>query len=113
MIYFNNFRIFALIIIFSELKINFVITYFSFEQSYIGKGCFLIFVGLLCFDYLNKLKTLVGVLDLVIGILIIIYGFILLLYGLSNRGNDNSNPNQPQIYNQQNPPVANEKPNIN
>ena len=101
-----------IIIILSELKVNFIITYFSFEQSYVGKGCFLIFVGLLCFDYLNKLKTLVGVLDLIVGIFIIIYGFILLLYGLSS-GNSNTNENQPKIYNQQSPYPANEKPNIN
>ncbi len=86
---------------------------FSFQRLYTGRGFFLIFIGILCFDYLNKLKTLVGILDLIIGIFIIIYGFILLLYGLSNGGSKIST-NQPQIYNQQSPsPIANEKPNIN
>ena len=63
---------------------------FSFQQLYTGKGFFLIFIVILCFDYLNKLKTLIGIMDFLIGLFLIIYGLILIIYGLSR---NNKPPN--------------------
>ena len=59
-----------------------IIKLFSFLKSYIGRGFFLIFIGVLCFDNLEKLKKLRGWSGLVIGILIIIFGVYLLIMGL-------------------------------
>jgi sulfite exporter TauE/SafE len=59
-----------------------IIKLFSFLKSYTGRGLFLIFIGVLCFDNLEKLKKLRGWSGLVIGILIIIFGVYLLIMGL-------------------------------
>jgi sulfite exporter TauE/SafE len=59
-----------------------IIKLFSFLKSYVGRGFFLIFIGVLCFDNLEKLKKLRGWSGLVIGILIIIFGVYLLIMGL-------------------------------
>ena len=69
---------------------------FSFQQLYTGKGFFLIFSGTLCFDYLNELKTLVGVIDFITGLLLIIYGFILILYCIlkNNKTPNSFSPNE-------------------
>ena len=65
----------------SELGISFIINLFSFERSYIGRGLFLIFVGILCFDYVNDLKSFLGKLNLAIGIILIVYGVIVAAIG--------------------------------
>jgi hypothetical protein len=59
-----------------------IIKLFSFLKSYIGRGFFFIFIGVLCFDNLEKLKKLRGWSGLVIGKLIIIFGVYLLIMGL-------------------------------
>ena len=78
---------------------------FSFQRLYTGRGFFLIFIGILCFDYLNKLKTLVGVMNFIIGLFLVIYGFILIIYGISknNKPPNSIKPNEkpsPTINNQ-------------
>ena len=65
----------------SELGVSFVINLFSFERSYIGRGLFLIFVGILCFDYVNDLKSFLGKLNLAIGIILIVYGVVVTAIG--------------------------------
>ena len=65
----------------SELGVGFIIHLFSFEKYYVGRGLFLIFIAILCFDYVDNLKSLVGKLDLVIGIILLVYGVILTSIG--------------------------------
>ena len=60
----------------SELGISFIIHLFSFERTFIGRGLFLIFVGILCFDYVNNLHSFLGKLNLAIGIILIAYGVL-------------------------------------
>ena len=58
-----------------------IINLFPYERSYIGRGLFLIFVGILCFDYVNNLHSFLGKLNLAIGIILIIYGVIVTSIG--------------------------------
>ena len=76
----------------SELGISFIINLFPFERSYIGRGLFLIFVGILCFDYVNDLHSFLGKLNLAIGIILIIYGVIVTSIGFVG---DNEPSNAP------------------
>ena len=65
------------------MGVGFIINLFSFQKSYIGKGLFLIFVGILCLDYINKLKTFIGRLNLAIGIILLLYGVCLTAIGFA------------------------------
>ena len=65
----------------SELGVGFIIHLFSFQKSYIGRGLFLIFVGILCLDYINHLKSFIGRLNLAIGIILLLYGVCLTVIG--------------------------------
>ena len=65
----------------SELGISFIIHLFSFERTFIGRGLFLIFVGILCFDYVNNLHSFLGKLNLAIGIILIVYGVLVTSIG--------------------------------
>ena len=65
----------------SELGVGFIIHLFSFERYYIGRGLFLIFVGILCLDHINLLDTLIGRLNLAIGIILLLYGICLTAIG--------------------------------
>ena len=65
----------------SEFGVSFIINLFSFERSYIGRGLFLIFVGILCFDYVNNLHSFLGRLNLAIGIILIVYGVLITSIG--------------------------------
>ena len=76
----------------SELGISFIINLFSFERSYIGRGLFLIFVGILCFDYVNDLKSFLGKLNLAIGIILIIYGVTVAAIGFVGDNEPSSDP---------------------
>ena len=76
----------------SELGVSFIINLFSFERSYIGRGLFLIFVGILCFDYVNDLHNFLGKLNLAIGIILIAYGVIVTAIGFVG---DNEPSNAP------------------
>ena len=58
-----------------------IINLFSFERTYIGRGLFLIFVGILCFDYVNNLHSFLGRLNLAIGIILIVYGVLIAAIG--------------------------------
>ena len=59
-----------------------IVKFFSFLKSYQGRGFFLLFIGVLCFDNLEKLKKLRGWTGLVIGILIMVFGVYLIIMGL-------------------------------
>ena len=67
----------------SELGVGFIIHLFSFQKSYIGRGLFLIFVGILCLDYINHLKSFIGRLNLAIGIILLLYGVCLTVIGFA------------------------------
>ena len=54
---------------------------FSFQQYYIGRGLFLIFIAILCFDHVDHLKSLIGKLDLIIGLILLAYGILLTAMG--------------------------------
>ena len=56
---------------------------FSFQKYFIGRGLFLIFIAVLCFDHVNNLKTLVGKCDLIIGIILAVYGVFLMVVGFA------------------------------
>ena len=70
----------------SELGVSIVINLFSFEKTYIGRGLFLIFVGALCLDHVNEIKTFIGKLNLSIGVIIMVYGIMITAIGC---GGDN------------------------
>ena len=70
----------------SELGVGLIVNLFSFEKSYIGRGLFLIFVGVLCLDHVNQIKTFIGKLNLSIGIILIVYGVMVTAIGC---GGDN------------------------
>ena len=59
---------------------KFVINMFSFQKTYVGRGLFLIFVAILCFDYVDELSTLVGKVDLAVGIILAAYGIFLVCF---------------------------------
>ena len=65
----------------SELGVGFIIHLFSFEKYYVGRGLFLIFVGILCLDHINVLQTFIGRLNLSIGIILLLYGIVLTAIG--------------------------------
>ena len=65
---------------------------FSFQQYFIGRGLFLIFISILCFDHVNKLETLVGKLDLIIGIILLIYGAFLTVIGFIGDNEPSTSP---------------------
>ena len=65
----------------SELGFSVIIYLFSFQKYYIGRGLFLIFVAILCFDYVDKLSTFIGRIDLIVGIILLIYGVFLTAVG--------------------------------
>jgi len=56
---------------------------FSFQKYFIGRGIFLIFIAILCFDYVDHLSTLVGKMDLIIGIVLLVYGVFLTIVGFA------------------------------
>ena len=66
---------------------QFVINMFSFQKTYVGRGLFLIFVAILCFDYVDELSTLVGKVDLAAGIILAAYGIFLIAVGCCNKDN--------------------------
>ena len=76
------------------MGISFIISLFSFERSFIGRGLFLIFVGILCFDYVNDLHSFLGKLNLAIGIILIVYGVIVTAIGFVG---DNEPSNAPLL----------------
>ena len=76
----------------SELGISFIISLFSFERSFIGRGLFLIFVGILCFDYVNNLHSFLGRLNLAIGIILIVYGVLITSIGFVGDNKPNEGP---------------------
>ena len=76
----------------TELGIKFIINLFSFEKSYIGRGLFLIFVGILCFDHVNNLKSFIGRLNLAIGIILLIYGVLVTAIGFAGDNEPLSSP---------------------
>ena len=76
----------------SELGVSFIINLFSFERSYIGRGLFLIFVGILCFDYVNDLHSFLGKLNLAIGIILLVYGVIVAAIGFVGDNEPSSAP---------------------
>jgi hypothetical protein len=59
-----------------------IIKFFSFLKSYQGRGFFLLFIGVLCFDSLEHLKKLRGWTGLIIGILIILFAIYLIIMGI-------------------------------
>ena len=63
------------------MGVQFILHLFSFQKYFIGRGLFLIFIAILCFDEVNNLKTLVGKVDLVIGIVLLAYGLFLTIAG--------------------------------
>ena len=65
----------------SEFRVGFIIHLFSFERYYIGRGLFLIFVGILCLYHIIVLDTLIGRLNLAIGIILLLYGIGLTAIG--------------------------------
>ena len=65
----------------SELGVGLIVNLFSFEKSYIGRGLFLIFVGVLCLDHVNQIKTFIGKLNLSIGIILMVYGVMVTAIG--------------------------------
>ncbi len=79
----NLYSLFSAIIILSELGIQFVINLFSFQKYFVGRGLFLIFIAILCFDKVDHLKSLVGITDLIIGIILMLYGIFLTIAGFS------------------------------
>ena len=74
------------------MGISFIISLFSFERSFIGRGLFLIFVGILCFDYVNNLHSFLGRLNLAIGIILIVYGVIITSIGFVGDNKPNEGP---------------------
>ena len=56
---------------------------FSFQKYFIGRGIFIIFIAILCFDYVDHLSTLVGKMDLIIGIVLLVYGVFLTIVGFA------------------------------
>ena len=46
-----------------------------------GRGLFLIFIAILCFDGVDNLSSLVGKMDLIIGIVLAVYGVFLTVAG--------------------------------
>ena len=74
---------FAAIIILSELGIQFIIQLFSFQKYFVGRGLFLVFVSILCFDKVDKLGTFIGRFDLVVGIILLVYGIFLIVAGFA------------------------------
>ena len=65
----------------SELGVGFILHLFSFQKSYIGRGLFIIFIGVLCLDCINILDTFIGKLNLAVGIILLIYGVFLTALG--------------------------------
>ena len=65
----------------SELGYGVIIYLFSFQKYYVGRGLFLIFVAILCFDYVDKLTTFIGRIDLIVGIILLVYGVFLTAVG--------------------------------
>ena len=63
------------------MGVQFILHLFSFQKYFIGRGLFLIFIAILCFDEVNNLKTLVGKVDLAIGIVLLVYGVFLTIAG--------------------------------
>ena len=63
------------------MGVQFILHLFSFQKYFIGRGLFLIFIAILCFDEVNNLKTLVGKVDLAIGIVLLAYGLFLTIAG--------------------------------
>ncbi len=74
------------------MGVSFIINLFSFERSYIGRGLFLIFVGILCFDYVNNLHSFLGKLNLAIGIILIVYGVIVSAIGFVGDNEPSEDP---------------------
>lgn len=56
-----------------------IIKLFRFEETYYGKGLFLIFIGLLCSDKVESPKSTIAFFDIIIGSLIILYGIVLIV----------------------------------
>jgi hypothetical protein len=50
------YRLFALILILSEFSIEFIHDMANFQEGLVGKGFFMIFIGILCFDVVGGLK---------------------------------------------------------
>ena len=59
-----------------------IIKFFSFLKSYQGRGFFLLFIGVLCFDNLEHLKKFRGWSGLIIGIFIILFAIYLIIMGI-------------------------------
>ena len=62
---------------------GFILHLFSFQKYFIGRGAFLIFIAILCFDGVNNLKCLVGLMDLIIGLVLLVYGIFLVIVGFT------------------------------
>ena len=67
----------------TEIGIQFIIHLFSFQKYFVGRGLFLIFIAVLCFDKVDKLGTLVGRFDLAVGIILAAYGIFLTIAGFA------------------------------
>ena len=65
----------------SEVGVQFILHLFSFQKYFVGRGLFLIFIAILCFDEVDNLSSLVGKIDLIIGIVLAVYGVFLTVAG--------------------------------
>lgn len=55
-LYMCIYRLFALILILSEFPIEFIHDMANFQEGLMGKGFFMIFIGILCFDVVGGVK---------------------------------------------------------
>jgi hypothetical protein len=67
--------LFIAMLVISIIRIERIITYFTFLSTRKGVGFFMIFIGLLLFDWNHLFEMAVSILLLIIGLLYIIYGF--------------------------------------
>lgn len=87
---------FAIIFVLAEFEIGIITNLFNFLESLCGKGFFLIFVGVLCFDVVHKLNRPFEKMDLAVGIIVCVYAIVLVVLGFSNRdGSSSSKPEGP------------------
>ena len=67
----------------SELGVGFILHLFSFQKYFVGRGFFLIFIAILCFDKVAGFTTLLGACNLAIAIILLVYGIFLVIAGFA------------------------------
>ena len=88
---------FAIIFVLAEFEISIIINLFNFLESLCGKGFFLVFVGVLCFDVVHGLSRPFEKMDLAVGIIVCAYAILLIVLGFMNRdGASSTKPVEPK-----------------